>query len=290
MSMCKRISVRNTRRAEHIHGRLARDISAAALSSDGVRVRADAAGEVTEIRLHLDRPLSVQEELDVLHRVANIISDAIVNDCEPELIEDILDRHYHFLEDEERQRVLLSISGEMSPGDDMTRRKIRRKSFILRRLYEYLRDNDRLSVEGFVAFRLKEYVESLEYRVEEAVSDVLILREYTEWTELLRHLSLPQLDSPQRVHVQVQVDGDWTLWDDDDPTAEIDLPGDFPEWEQDLDVDYPDELMAALIMVRPREVVVHDPTESGRSRGVIPVLREIFDDRLHVCEGCEVCQ
>ncbi|GEM_PF-4800197 len=290
MTRCKRISVQEIDRAERIRGRLIRDVSGTGDSSGGPILRMERSGDVMEIELDLDPRMSTCEVRELLHSVANVISDAIVNDCEPDLIEDILDRKYDFLNGSEREQVLEAVAGEMAPGDDMTRRKIRRKGFILRRLYDYLRENDRLSLEGFVAFRLKEYIESLNYRVEEAVSDVLIFREYTEWTELLQYLALPRLDSPERIHVSVQPDGEWTLWDDEQREVDVDLPQDFPAWEPRRETDYPDALVAALIIARPREVVVHDPAGSGSSLGAIFALREIFAERMRVCDGCQVCR
>jgi putative sporulation protein YtxC len=245
-------------------------------------------GEITVISLDFSAAAD-GEVRETLYCVANALSDAIVNGWEPVLIRDILDREYGFLDVGERVHVVQQVNGEMSPGGEMTRYKIRRKGVVLERLFEYLESNDHLSVDGFVAFRLQDYVEALTHRIDESVNDLLVAQEYAQWTQLLRDLSLPDLDSPEIVHAFFDPERGWELRDADGCALRDRLLGEYSWWYVQKGLDHPDLLITSLIMLRPKSIVVHDPWEIGDHLGVVSSLEDIFLDRLQVCPGCPHC-
>lgn len=274
--------------ATRISRRLMEEVRQCSCSGFRARVEQKEEGAVTVISLNL-AGTEEEEVRKTLYCVANALSDAIVNGWEPVLIRDILDREYAFLDVGERVHVVQQVNGEMSPGEHMTRYKIRRKGFVLERLFEYLKNNDHLSVDGFVAFRLKDYVQALTHRIDESVNDLLVAREYAQWTQLLRDLSLPQMDSPETVHAFFDPGQGWELRDDGGDALRDHFLGEYSWWYAQKGLDHPDLLITSLIILRPKQIVVHDPWEIGDHLGVISSLEDIFLDRLAMCSGCDCC-
>ncbi len=282
------ISIGVKDQTSRISQRLMEEVRHCSCRDSQARVEQKEDGPVTVISLSL-AGAAEEEVRETLYCVANALSDAIVNGWEPVLIRDILDREYGFLDIGERVHVVRQVNGEMSPGDDMTRYKIRRKGFVLERLYEYLENNDHLSIDGFVAFRLRDYVEALTHRVDESVNDLLVAREYVQWTELLRDLSLPEMDSPEVVHALFDPEQGWELRDDEGCALRDRLLGEYSWWYVEKGLDHPDLVITSLIILRPKKMVVHDPWEIGDHLGVISSLEDIFLDRLQMCYGCAHC-
>ncbi len=289
MSDSRMISVDEGEHATDIRRRLKNEILRCGPEDSGVVVEMAREGEISLIRLVFDSDLDANSRDEILYRVANVLSDAIINSWEPALVRDILDRQYGFLESGERMQVLQQINGEMTPGGSMTRLKIRRKGFILDQLFGYLKTNDRLSLEGFVAFRLKDYVNALNQHVEESVNDVLVAREYEQWTQLLRDFSLPEVNSRDVVHVVFDPDDGWSLYDEDGEVLQDRLLDEYRWWYCERGMDHPDLLITGLIVLRPQRIILHDPLGIADHAGVVSSLEEIFLERLKQCHGCPLC-
>ena len=63
-----------------------------------------------------------------------------------------------------------------------------RKKQITEKIKEYLDKNDELILDGFINFRLKDYMLEIEGLVDDAVDDFLMEKEYLEFIRLLRYL------------------------------------------------------------------------------------------------------
>lgn len=289
MSDSRMISVDEGEHATDIRRRLKDEILGCGSRDSRVTVEMAREGDISLIRLVFDSDLDDESRDEILYCVANVLSDAIINSWEPTLVRDILDREYGFLKSGERMQVLQQVNGDMTPGAIMTRHKIRRKGFVLDQLHGYLRTNDRLSLEGFVAFRLREYVNALNQHVEESVNDVLVAREYEQWTQLLRDFSLPEVNSRDLVHVLFDPDNGWSLCDETGEVLQDRLLDEYQWWYSERGMDHPDLLITGLIVLRPQRIILHDPLGIADHAGVVSSLEEIFLERLKQCHGCPLC-
>ena len=81
------------------------------------------------------------------------------------------------------------------------------------RLAEYLEKENEIVLEGFITFRLKEYLEDLYDTVEEIAEDYLTDRRYREFLRLLRHFMMRQKNKAREVNV-VRLGEGYALYDD----------------------------------------------------------------------------
>jgi len=135
--------------------------------------------------------------------------------------------------------------------------QIRRKNIIIKRLLEYFESSNTVILDGFVNFRLKDYMKDLEEIVEKAVDDFLMEREYREFIRLLRYFVDIQEPKFNAVHIIAGYDNKYVLLDENknEITNEClqEFVNDIPEGE----INYDDLLVSSLITMAPRKLVIH---------------------------------
>ncbi len=157
-----------------------------------------------------------------------------------------------------------------------------RKSRVWAKLAEYLEREDEIVLEGFITFRLKEYLEDLFDTVEETVEDYLTEREYREFLKLLRHFMSRQKESTYQVNI-VRDGVRYQVLDEKlkPVSGEVGRFLDRPPRGIDLGVD--DLIVSAVVTLAPELVVWHGKVDGSPCYDLI---HDLFEGRLHVCPGC----
>ncbi|HHY95247.1 MAG TPA: hypothetical protein GX513_09590 [Firmicutes bacterium] len=216
-------------------------------------------------------------------QLAAVLCEVIVSDFREVFLQRIVAAHYPQLERDERtvvvdyaERVLREIWGD-ERGLDAIRAKV------LLRLLEYLESNDELVVEGFITFRLKDYVDLMEEAVEGAIDEILLEREYEEFVHLLQCFVVAQESRTPEIHLMCSSSG---LALEDSEGREITLRVAGP---LDVALRPEDLVISALVGMAPRRVIVHGTPRQEEDEGILRTVRRIFTDRLSLCPGCPRC-
>lgn len=250
----------------------------------GIRVRARQEGG--EEYLDIVGNLTPDAASDLRRRLAEAIGEHIVLDLEPVLLENICRRTYRHLTGDEKASILelaeRSLRETEGAGDA-------RDGRIARKIREYLADETRLNLRGFITFRLKDYVDDLEDAVDQAIDDYLLEREYTEFVRLLRYFVEAQTPRMAKVHVTVSSEGVFRLFDGDLRPVDGGNLREFIVDTLDAEVAYEDFLVSALISLAPRDIVIHDEMGLGDEESITTV-RNVFGERVGICKGCPFCR
>lgn len=106
-----------------------------------------------------------------MFNISEKISDLVEIFYEQNIIEKIIDNNYFYFEDFEKN-MILRISEKIIK---MQESSFKYKNEILKGLiFEYFLDNKYMILDGFVIFRLKPYLEVLDYVVDTSVSNYVI--------------------------------------------------------------------------------------------------------------------
>ncbi|MCR4397834.1 MAG: putative sporulation protein YtxC [Firmicutes bacterium] len=235
---------------------------------------------------------SAEDSITLLkHFIANALSDVIVNDWESALIRKIVRDDYSHFPKDERDGILefiqKNLDGRVAGENDLFHR-VNRKGRVLSRLIEYLNRHSELVLEGFVAFRLKDYVEELHESVSRAVDEYLLEKEYKEFIRLLRHFVDAQEPKFDEIHAVVVPGGWFKLSDREGRPVAREYLEDLVTQVRDADGDCEGLLISSLITLAPLSVVLHLPPGSDDSMGT-ETIKKIFGDRVKICGGCERC-
>lgn len=286
------IAIGAAERADELRDRLTSEFQYLRAEGLDVQIKTITRGDWTFLGCDMVGRRPVSPELLRRFRlyVANALSDVILNRWEERFLRKLIRSHYGYLGPDEQDAVYgyAYKTLYMPDGRDQSVHfRIRRKGKILARLTEYLDKNNELFLDGFVTFRLKDYVQELEEAVDIAVEEYLMEKEHEEFVRLLRYFVDSQEPRVPVVGVRCERSGAFSLVDGEGnplPRAQLEpLLGALGQ--EGLEAE--DFVISALIALAPGFIVVHRPAD--RRRDFMDTARSIFGSRLTVCTGCPRC-
>jgi len=212
-------------------------------------------------------------------QVAAILCEVIVSDFREFFLQRIVASRYPQLGLQERQTVVRY--AQHSLADAEVWEAFRR--WILLRLLDYMQDNRQLIVEGFITFRLKEYVEHLEEAVERAIDEILLEKEYQEFVRLLQCFVAAQEPRVLEVHLICRDTGLF-LEDADRRSLSLQVPASLEGGVRPEDL-----VVSGLVSLAPSRVIIHGTAASDDDRAVVDAVMKIFAERASTCPGCARC-
>ncbi|MEX2356157.1 MAG: putative sporulation protein YtxC [Thermaerobacterales bacterium] len=164
-----------------------------------------------------------------------------------------------------------------------------RQDRVSTRLFEFLSHNDQIHLDGFVTFRLKDYIGELQDAVDRAVDDYLIDQEYRDFIYLLKYFVEVQEPRVDMVHVIIDSNGWFTLINDEGETLDQETLQELVNEIGKDQIVFGDLLVSALISIAPRQVLLHRPGSRIASE-TMDTIRRVFDGRVYTCRGCSTCR
>ncbi|MCL6479654.1 MAG: putative sporulation protein YtxC [Peptococcaceae bacterium] len=259
-------------------------------------IKENLAGKLTFLSCSVTRQgkntYSEEDDLSLFkNHVANVLSDLIVCNWQKAMLVEIIRENYYYFGEEDRRTILQNAlryleEYEGDQGDSMLR--LRKKSKILAKLKDFLGAYNQIVIEGFIRFRLKEYIQELQEAADKAVDDFLMDREYKEFIQLLKYFVDIQDSRTDVVNVVIKPDGVFKLYDGQHRV----INGAYPEGLifdlVESEINYEDLLISALITIAPREIIFHTGGAEGPPN-TLETINNIFSQRVTLCRGCELC-
>ncbi|KJS81932.1 MAG: hypothetical protein JM58_16060 [Peptococcaceae bacterium BICA1-8] len=219
--------------------------------------------------------------------LANIIADIIIEDWAQILIKRIIRDHYYYFNEEEKKNIREK-AFELLKNDVFSYKPIIRRNNIVHRVIEFLERNQEIVLEGFVNFRLKDYIMEIEDIVDSAVDDFLLEKEYLEFIRLLRYFVEIQEPKVNEVHILLEKNNVFKLVDRNGKLIESEYLDGFSVELMNNSINYEDLLISALITLAPRLVVIH-LVNQGEPKDTIKTIENVFGKRVRRCMGCILC-
>lgn len=193
------------------------------------------------------------------HCVANAVSDIVINFWEPRLIKKIIKDNYFYFNANEQNRIYEFTEDVLNFNENCGKQnlfyQIKRKTFVLHKIMDFLNTSGIIILDGFINFRLKDYIEQLEEAVDKAIDEYLMDKEYREFIKLLRYFV--DLQEPKKDMVNVLLrGGEFFLLDEQMNLIEKD-EGINMIARENPDVNVDDILVSTLINMAPRKIVIH---------------------------------
>lgn len=219
--------------------------------------------------------------------LADIIADIVIDKLEKKFINRIIKHKYQYFNLEERTQIEELTLNQLNEGYNINKRlgRLVRKQEIINQILKYFNKNKDLNIEGFVRFRLKDYIEELNFAVERAVDEFIVQKEYNEFIDLLKYFVDLQEPRVSVVHVLQEEDGSFQIMDRNHNFINNEYLEGYLADILNEEVNHEDLLISALINVAPLKIVLHFNDEE-----VEETVRSIFDERVELCKGCELCQ
>ncbi len=223
--------------------------------------------------------------------ISTALADYIIRQYEEKLLTRIINTNYCYFNSSEKKEILnrsLTIIRNEDKNFFNNLFQIRRKNVIIRRLMDYFENSNNIILDGFVNFRLKEYMRDLEDIVDKGVDDFLMDREYREFIRLLRYFVDIQEPKLNTVHVIVGFDNKYTLLDESKREITNECIQEYVNEIAEGEINYDDLLVSSLITFAPRRIVIHC-TGQFRNKELMETIKNVFLGRVLICQGCEIC-
>lgn len=226
----------------------------------------------------------------IVSYVARNLTDLIIFKEEPKLVRKIIDQNYYYFNDDERHSIFcktITLLGN-SPQLPLDFTVNERKSIILTKLLKYLEHNHEIVIDGFINFRLKDYKKRLVDIIDKVVDEYMMDLEYKEFIRVLKYFVEVQEPRIAQVHVVVSDSGTFKIIDSGGTTVSQNplenLISNAPN-----EINYEDLLISTLITIAPYSITIHNVNED-KMPNVIETIKMIFQERVIVCPGCDICK
>lgn len=237
------------------------------------------------------RDKSMQSYKKLMVHVSNALADYIIKRYEEKLIGRIINTNYCYFNSAERKEIL-GIAVKLVRNEDNnffnSLFRIRRRNVIIRKLLDYFENSNDIILDGFVNFRLKDYIKDLEEIVDKAVDDFLMEREYREFIRLLRYFVEIQEPKFNTVHVIVNYDNKYMLMDETKKEITNECIQEFVNEISEGEINYDDLLVSSLITLAPKKIMIHC-TGQFKNKELLETIKNVFSGKVFICNGCELC-
>ena len=135
-------------------------------------------------------------------------------------------------------------------------------------------------LEGFVNFRLQNYIKNLDYVIDISVNKFLIEKEYSEFINILRlYVSMSPFNSPL-VHL-IYCNSESVLLDGNKNIIPMNENMNNAKYLSDITFSTNDYSLNTLLSLNPKKLIVHliDKKEDE----FINTLKNIFENRIQIC-------
>lgn len=223
----------------------------------------------------------------------NVLADYIINQYEIKLLSRIININYCYFSVGERKEILKIAIKNLNDIENKnllnSLYSIRRKNIIIKKLMEYFETNSDINIDGFVTFRLQDYLKDLECIIEKAVDDYLMEREYKEFIRLLKYFVEVQEPKLEEVHIIVSPESKYFMYDEKHNEITNSCIEDFMCEVTEGEMNYDDLLVSSLITLAPQNVIIHG-IEKMKNKELLDTIKNVFSGKVRSCSQCELCK
>ncbi len=269
--------------------------------NEGIRIneRIVNDNEFNTIEFYIDENLSdektklYKEFYNVFKHCAAIgISNYIVDFLEIQIVERILHTNYSFLKSNEKKAIIEELNkcfdNEVYDKDINVPYKVNRKAKILYRLIDFFEENKTINVEGFINFRLRNYLEDLYEIIDRVIEEYVMEKEYREFIKLLKYFVNIQESKIELINIVVDKRGEYHFFDEYHKLINNEYIRGLIADLVDNNLNNDDMLVSTLITIAPKKIVFHF-VGNVKNTEIIETIKNIFDEKVYICNTCKIC-
>lgn len=230
-----------------------------------------------------------KDEESFSYFLSELITEVILEFYEEKLIYQILNYNYFYFDEYERIQIcnncMNSIENDYMEVEE-NRKNINRKQMIQKSLVSFVQENKSMILDGFVNFRLKEYISYLDNIVDTAVNQFIIEKEYNEFINLLKIYIDSKPAECEILHL-IYINGESILLDADKNIVSVSENILNSKYLSDISFSSNDFALNTLLTLLPAKVEMH---VIGIEDEFIETIKQIFEGRVSVCKDCNICR
>lgn len=215
-----------------------------------------------------------------INKISTLLSYIVIDFYEPNIIQRLINSNYFYFSTEEKKQIFNSCLTNIDFKNSISMLNIIQNSF-----YKYLSENKYVILDGFVNFKLSDYIKELDSIVDICVNKFIIDREYTEFINLLKTYIATTPFASDIIHL-IYKNETSILLDSNKNTIQFNDELARKKYLSDISFSSNDFALNSLLTLLPRKLYIH---LIGEEDDFINTLKLIFDNRVFICVDCDLC-
>lgn len=217
--------------------------------------------------------------------VSNILTKTILHFYENDLTFSFVNLNYFYFNTLEKNKIIFNALEVLNDNESY----IIKYDLINNSLFKYLNNNHSLYINAFINFRLNEYIDFINEKIDYSVNKFLIDKEYLEFINILRlYINSESINSKtEHLHL-IYKDKNSIITDDNKEIISCNDNLTKAKYISDISFSSNDLALNTLLNLLPKRITIH--LTDNYTDEFINTLKLIFQDRVIICEDCDICK
>jgi len=241
----------------------------------GVRIRHDGNSMVIIIGGYLRR--NGRKYSCMIRKLSDSLADYILISHEKDILSRIINRICEGLPKSDLDEIGRIACKILYPEKSAEKHMQDRRKLISDKIAEYLETSRNLTLDGFITFRLGEYVKKLEAEVDRAIRQYFVEKQYEEYINLLTTFIRMQCPKVPELHVFAQSDGSYRI----EGAGPFDIPDDITKsygLEKNQPVIHDDDFMIGFLLTcAPIRIFIHN-ADKFKNKELLNTIKTVFSE------------
>ena len=220
-----------------------------------------------------------------IHEVSCILACLVIDELEESFIKKLILKNYFYFDFNERKHIVDMCFDIFT--DDFNLYFDKKYNCLINDFESYLKNNKSIILDGFLNFRIKDYISILEEVVDEAVNNFVIEKEYLEFISLLKMYVNSQKSTCDIVHLIYNNESS-ILLDKDKNIINVSDDVFKAKYLSDISFSSNDYALNSLLTLIPKKIYIH--LIDNCIDEFIHTLSLIFESRVEICTDCDICK
>jgi putative sporulation protein YtxC len=227
------------------------------------------------------------QEREIRREIGEQVASFICTYLEESMIEEVIHKHYsqYYSREVEQIKVHTNRLFQKNTHTYFRTHYSTRNEKLSKPIFHFLRESKLLAIDGYVRFRLGNYRRALTKCVHDAVDQFLLDQEYQDFISLLKYFVSVQVSKVPLVHIIHRRAKEFELLDAEGTQLKLNDGGTLKEIVEHS-FSHEDLIVSTLLTIAPEKMVLHTKYSE---ENIVRTLKQIFETRVVVCTGCNIC-
>ena len=219
-----------------------------------------------------------------INSISNILTKSTILFYEDNLITDSIYLNYFYFNKTEIKSIIENTQKLLKEYDVINTKY----DLINNSIFKHLLNHHSLYFKSFIDFRLKEYKDLIDKKIDLAVNQFLIDKEYIEFVNILRLYINSESSSSNLEHLHlIYKNKDSIIIDDNKNIVSCNDNITKAKYISDITFSSNDLALNTLLNLLPNKITKH--LVNGFQDEFIETLKLIFQNKITICEDCDIC-
>lgn len=216
--------------------------------------------------------------------ISNSITKLIIKFYEEDLIYRNISLNYFYFNSYEKKKILENALNIIKEKENFKLRY----DYINNEIFKTITNNHSIYLQALINFNLKDYINFLNNQIDISVNKFLIDKEYLEFVNILKLYIKSESENSKMEHLHLIYKEKTSIITDDDQNI-ISYNDNIKKARYISDISFSSNDLAlnTLLNIIPKSITIH--LVDGYPDEFINTLKLIFQEKVKICEDCDIC-